>query len=240
MIKKSLTVVLIVIGFMALTPPGLQANDADTSTPRQIVEKNVRKIQQLLEDTPIRTAEDLHDMRPRFQEIIEPLFGFEEITLRTLGRHARAIDDRQLAELVELYRELLENIVLNNLAPVVENNDTPLPVPEVKISGAETRKSGSASYARVYSTARINQEGETMEIELNFRMVNRQDDWLVYDLEIEGVSMVQNYRSQFDEIITNKSIAKLIDSLKEKIKQFQESPEKAREEAEDWLPDTDK
>ena len=240
MIKKTTAIVLTFL-FLFWFLPGEVRAENNTSEPQRIIEEGVREVLQLLEDSPVYTPADLHQLRPKIQEVVDPLFGFEEITLRTLGRHARSASDEQLEKLIPLYRELLENIILNTLTPVIEQSDDPLPIPEIEITGSESRETASAHYARVFSTARVDRRNNNrrMEVKLNYRMVKREDNWLVYDLEIEGVSMVGNYRSQFDDIITRQSLDGLITTLEERIHQFEEDPEKAREEVEDWLPGTD-
>ncbi len=240
MSKKATAIILTVVFLFSFFPTVVLAENNEPE-PQKIIEEGIREVLQLLEDSPVYTPEDLHRLRPKIQDVIEPLFGFEEITLRTLGRHARAASEKQLEKIVPLYRELLENIILNSLTPIVEHSNEPLPIPEVEITGSESRESGAVQYARVFSTARINPQNDEkrMEVKLNYRLVKREENWIVYDLEIEGVSMVGNYRSQFDDIITRQSLDGLISTLEERIRQFEEDPQKAREEVEDWLPDTD-
>jgi phospholipid transport system substrate-binding protein len=59
---------------------------------------------------------------------------------------------------------------------------------------------------------------DNKSVPLNYRMIRKNETWRVYDVVIEGISLVQNYRSQFREILATNSPQDLIDTLKEKVK----------------------
>lgn len=240
MYRKVIVASLIFLTFLIATTGQLRASENDIPEPQKKLEKGIQNILQVLEDTPVYSNADLQQLRPKIEEIAETLFAFTEITLRTLGRHARDISDTQLEKLVPLYQELLENIVLNSLTPIVEKSDQPLPIPTVKFKKSEVRKSGGTPYAQVFTTAIINQpDKEKMKVKLNFKMVKRKGSWFIYDLVIEGVSMIQNYRSQFAQIIARSSVDGLISTLQEKIEQLRSKPGKARQEVEEFIPSTE-
>ena len=141
------------------------------------------------------------DKRIEIRKIARDLFDFEEVTRRTLSRHwaARTPDER--AEFIALFTELLERSYINRVEAYAGENIT------------YTGEAIDANYATVRSKILTDRRSE---ITLDYRLHLRDGRWRVYDLQIDGVSFISTYRSQFDRIIQAESYASLLERMRKK------------------------
>mgnify|MGYP003693854113 CR=1 FL=1 len=124
---------------------------------------------------------------------------FEEVTRRTLSRHWAARTQDERAEFVALFTELLERSYINRVEAYAGENIT-YPGEAIDANYATVRSRSSR-------TARS-------ELTLDYRMHLRDGRWRVYDLQIDGVSFVSTYRSQFDRIIQAESYSALLERMR--------------------------
>jgi len=175
--------------------------------PRETVESAVGRVVSLLQDadaprtesaTPSRQAAD---KRAEMRKIARDLFDFEEVTRRTLSRHwaARSADEK--AEFVALFTELLERSYVTRVEAYVGES--------ISYIGEAV----DAGYATVRSKVLTDRRSE---IALDYRLHLRDGRWRVYDLQIDGVSFVSTYRSQFDRIIQAESYSALLERMRKK------------------------
>jgi phospholipid transport system substrate-binding protein len=137
--------------------------------------------------------------RETLREITNPLFDWGEMASRALGRHWQPRTEAERQEFVRLFHDLLERSYVTTLE---------------RYNG-ERVTYGNESVEGEQATVRtlvFNKEGR--EFPVDYRMIRRNDRWLVYDVLIEGVSLIGNYRAQFDQIIRTGSYEKLVDKLK--------------------------
>jgi len=175
--------------------------------PRETVESAVGRVVSLLQDadaprtesaTPSRQAAD---KRAEMRKIARDLFDFEEVTRRTLSRHwaARSADEK--AEFVALFTELLERSYVTRVEAYAGES--------ISYIGEAV----DAGYATVRSKVLTDRRSE---IALDYRLHLRDGRWRVYDLQIDGVSFVSTYRSQFDRIIQAESYSALLERMRKK------------------------
>jgi len=126
---------------------------------------------------------------------------FEEMAKRALGSHWRRRNPKEQQEFVRLFSDLLENAYISRIEAY---NNEKLVYTGEKLDG---------QYAEVQSRMATS-KGEEYSINYKVRLVNSQ--WKVYDVVIENISLVNNYRSQFNRVITKSSYEDLILRLKEK------------------------
>ena len=175
--------------------------------PRETIESAVGRVMSLLQDadaprtesaTPSRQAAD---KRAEMRKIARDLFDFEEVTRRTLSRHwaARSADEK--AEFVALFTELLERSYVTRVEAYAGES--------ISYIGEAV----DAGYATVRSKVLTDRRSE---IALDYRLHLRDGRWRVYDLQIDGVSFVSTYRSQFDRIIQAESYSALLERMRKK------------------------
>ena len=126
------------------------------------------------------------DKRTEIRKIARDLFDFEEVTRRTLSRHWAARTQEERAEFVALFTELLERSYTMRVEAYSGENITYI------------GEAIDANYATVRSRVVTDRRSE---LTLDYRLHLRDGRWRVYDLQIDGVSFVETYRSQFDRIM---------------------------------------
>ena len=136
--------------------------------------------------------------RVELREVGDTLFDFHEMGRRALGQHWAGRTPQEQTEFVRLFTDLLERSYL--LA--VGNRGAG----KVTFQG----ESVEGSSARVRSRL-VSDRGA--EIPIEFRLLERGGRWAVYDLVVEGVSLITSYRSQFNSIIRNSSFTRLLEKL---------------------------
>ena len=137
--------------------------------------------------------------------IINEVFDYQELSQRTLGREWKKFSPDQQKEFVTLFEKLLESIYADRILAYTQE----------KIDfGKETElKTGRVEVESYIITT------DNKKVPLFYRMTNKSGQWRVYDVVIEGVSMVKNYRGQFRQILSTKKPEDLLQTLRDKVKE---------------------
>ena len=138
------------------------------------------------------------------RKVINEVFDYKELSQRTLGRDWKKFKPEQQTEFVDLYSKLLENVYADRILAYTHE----------KIEfGKETElKKGRMEVESYIITL------DKTKVPLFYRMSNKTGQWRVYDVVIEGVSMIKNYRGQFRQILSKKKPEDLLQTLREKTK----------------------
>lgn len=167
--------------------------------PSDQLKTGIDKVVHVLADPSLKGTAKARERRDTLREITSPLFDWSEMASRALGRHWQPRTEAERQEFVRLFHDLLERSYLSTLERYNGERVT---------YGAESVEGDQATIR----TQVLNKEGQQLPVD--YRMVRRGDRWLVYDVLIEGVSLVANYRAQFDQIIRTGSYEKLVEKLK--------------------------
>ena len=135
---------------------------------------------------------------------IEKVFDFKELSKRTLGRDWKKMSAEQQTEFVKLFKQLLQGVYADRLLAYSDQ--------KVIFDKEIMLKEGRAEVQSYLQTS------DGKKIPLFYRLTDKSGSWKVYDIIIEGVSMVKNYRTQFREILAKDSPDKLMEILREKVK----------------------
>jgi phospholipid transport system substrate-binding protein len=130
------------------------------------------------------------------------MFDYTELSKRTLGQNWSKLNAGQQTEFLGLYKKLLEDAYADKIIAYTD---------EKVVFGKET--SLSEKTAEVQTTVIT----KKADIPIHYRVIQKGSDWKVYDVVIEGVSLVSNYRNQFKEILLNKTPDALLDTLRKKV-----------------------
>ena len=185
---------MLVAGLM-LWPPGSAWAGAPTDQLRASVDRVIR----VLEDPALRPEARTAERRAAIRREANQIFDFEETAKRALGRHWQELTEADRREFVALFADLLEHAYVSKIE---------------RYSGEKIVYAGDSAEgegARV-KTRFVTAKGEDIPVE--YRMRRRDDRWLVYDVNVEGVSLVASYRSQFDRIIRSSSYRDLVARMK--------------------------
>ncbi len=174
------------------------AADADSAT--QAVKVTIDQVMQLLANDDLKSPERAEEKRTLLKQVIGERFDYEEMGKRTLGFHWRKLNDTQQKEFVLLFQDFLSNTYASNVDGYSGEQ-----VEYLK----ERRKGDFAEVQTKVISPKI-------VIPLNYRLLKKSGNWMVYDVVIDGVSLVKNFRGQFARIIKGDSFQGLLDKLREK------------------------
>ncbi|MFB6344679.1 MAG: phospholipid-binding protein MlaC [bacterium] len=177
--------------------------------PSDILRQKSQKVLDIIGDTAYRTPEQINRVRDQLIREVKPLFGFREMTLRSLGHFARQLNSEQINQLTDLFQQLLEKVYVERLTKHLTETNKPLKIKSFKITGEERK----GRYARVHSKLSFLKGDKSTSVQVNYKMVNRHGEWKIYDLEVEDLSIISNYRDQFTEILTNYSVDYLMKKI---------------------------
>ncbi len=174
-------------------------------TPLEAIKERVNQILFLLQSEKFKEAPPAERIE-MLRNTAEDFFDKEEIARRTLALHWRRFSKDQRKEFIRLFQEFLEKNYYKKIG-------------NYEYSGEKVRY---RDHFVVGAKARVNTvvEAEDREIPVDYSLFLKNDKWFIYDVRIEGVSMVKNYRSQFHEILSSKSPEYLFDLLRKKLKEF--------------------
>ena len=156
----------------------------------------------VLKEPSLKGPGKAQERRRRLWEEISPVFNFEEMSKRALGQHWKKRTPEEKRKFAELFTHILKDTYIGE-------TDT--------YSGEEIvflkEKHDDNNYATVQTKIITNTGTETL---VDYRMLNNDGKWKIYDVIIEGVSLVNNYRSQFNNILVKSSYEELVQKMKEK------------------------
>jgi phospholipid transport system substrate-binding protein len=181
----------------------LAASAAANGEPTEIVKGVIARVQELLRDPALQ--QDKAQRRRLIKEAVDRHFDYQEMAKRSLGAAWRNLGGGQREEFVRLFAELLEASYSDKIEKYAGN---------VKIDylGDSTEED--------YSEVRTVVVRANDRIPFNYRLLNEDGTWMVYDVVIEGVSLVSNYRSQFSRIIHESSYGELVRRLRNKVREL--------------------
>jgi phospholipid transport system substrate-binding protein len=173
-------------------------------TPMETMKDNLDKVLQVLHDPELKGEAGKQIKIEKISRLSEKIFDFSEMSKRSLGLYWKKLSDEQKARFVKLYRLLLKRTYADKI--VSSRNE--------EIIYGRVAENTSA-YVEVQTTVSTGKQN----ISVNYRLMRENNDWKVYDVVVEGVSLVQNYRQQFREILGKNSVEKLFDILEKKVGQ---------------------
>ncbi len=185
----------------ALLLVSFTAREARAGAPTDQLRGNVDRVLKIVSENGVKSPDRTKDRRAQVRRIADDFFAFDETAKRALGRHWQARTPAEQKEFVTLFSDLLERSYLT----------------KIELYGGEKIQYVGEVADGDQATVRtkIVTKGES-EIPVDYRMLKRGDKWLVYDVVIEGVSLISNYRTQFNKIIQTSSYEELVKKIKTK------------------------
>lgn len=180
------------------------AGTAMAAEPIDSVREPLDKSLSILKDPQYDDPARKDEQREKIWSLIESIFDFEEVSKRALAHNWRRFEAEQKREFVDLFAKLLGNTYLDQVQEAYKDETVAYDSQEIH---------NSKPLARV-KTRILSQKGD---IPVDYSLKEKEGRWRIYDVKVEGVSLVKNYRTQFDEILMKESPDQLIDRLKEKV-----------------------
>jgi phospholipid transport system substrate-binding protein len=194
--RKIFTITVAVFIMMSVTSTCLWAGEAG-----DLVKQTIDNGLSVLKDPALAGKDKTPERRKKLWEEIRFIFNMEEMAKRALGRYWKERTPEERKEYVELFTELIKNTYL-------KNTDTYSGEKVVLLK--ETQDEG---YYKVQTTF-ITRTGK--EIAVDFNLINNNGELQIYDVNIEGVSLVNNYRSQFNDFLLKSPFKELVQNMREK------------------------
>jgi phospholipid transport system substrate-binding protein len=188
---------ILIICIILLFPHFVQAEE-----PINAVQVHINKVLDVLRDKSIKEESSASIRKEKIRNISNDMFDYAELSKRTMGQNWKKLSDAEQAEFVKLYKQILENAYINKL--LAYKDEQVVFTKEKKLT-----EINAEVYTKVIT--------KTVEIPIDYRLVLKDNGWKVYDISIEGVSLVSNYRTQFKEILMNKSSVEFLDILRKKV-----------------------
>jgi phospholipid transport system substrate-binding protein len=189
-------VLLICLSVLSIRPHQAIAGEATDQ-----VKQTVDAVLDVLNNKELKKPENRELRTKKIREIVNKRFDFEEMAKRSLALNWGKRTPEERKEFVTLFSDLLENTYVRKIERY-ENE---------KVVYLDERITGQ--YAVVRTKIIKPQEAE---IPVEYRIFKETGKWEVYDIIVEGVSLVNNYRSQFSQIIRSSSYEELVKKLRNK------------------------
>jgi phospholipid transport system substrate-binding protein len=170
--------------------------------PLETIQTSVNKVIEVLRDPSLKTKSAREMKEKKIWAIIDGIFNYTELSKRTLAEHWRTFTPDQQQEFVHLFGKLLGGIYMDRIMSYTNE--------KVIFSKATKLSDEIVEVQSEVVTA-------TKSIPIYYQMISKNGEWKVYDVIIEGVSLVKNYRSQFREILANKSPEEMLHILRKKV-----------------------
>lgn len=203
--SAGLAAALLVAG--ALAPAGASAGDApDPEDARALVEDTTSRLLDTLREHEEAGEIDMDLLRDKVDELVEPHLDFVTMTRLAVGRHWRNADDDQKRALVEEFRQMVVRTYSAALEQV-DNYDAQ------QIEFLPLQESEHADRVEVRSEV-VQRDGPRIPVHYGLRHTG--GEWKLYDVIVDGISLVTTYRSGFNTLVNREGIDGLIADLREK------------------------
>jgi phospholipid transport system substrate-binding protein len=169
--------------------------------PTNLTKQTIDKVIDILKNKELKKPEKAQERRAEIRKVVGERFDFEEMAKRSLALHWRKRTPEERKEFVSSFSDLLERTYIKKIESYT---DEKILYTDEKIEG---------DYA-VVKTKIITKKN--VDVPIEYRLLNENSNWKVYDVVIEGVSLINNYRSQFNDIIRRDSYEELVKRMKNK------------------------
>lgn len=192
--KRVLPGLLILMLF--ISPPHAKAG-----LPLDTVQRHVNNVLDVLRDPALQGEANKEAKEKKIESIADQMFDYVALSRLTLGRSWREFNKEQQKEFITLYRSILEKAYMDKILSYTDEKVT---------FDKETMLSEKKAEVQTRIITK------SAEIPINYRVYLKDGQWRVYDVIIEGISLIKNYRTQFREILANNPPEEVLKILREK------------------------
>lgn len=215
--KKNRNFILLQVVLLICLLPGMSIPAAAEQGPVEMLRETTDRIMRIIEEDP-GVLEDQARLRVIASDIIFPHVDFVTLSRWVLGKHWRQATPAQREIFTNEFRELLLNTYLRSVTGYRDNKIHYQPLRQVPTDG------------KAVVHAHVETPGSPT-VKADFRLLQKGQEWLIYDVAIDGVSLVTTHRSSFSELIRRNGIAGVIAQLEARNAKIREDTSSAPEEA---------
>jgi phospholipid transport system substrate-binding protein len=172
----------------------------DGTPPTAVVRATLDAVFHILDDQQLKAPGQLTHRRQLMEQVIAERFDYEEMSKRTLATHWKPLTQPEREEFVQLFKAFLSD----QYAARIEGY-----AGERVVYLSERTADG-------YAEVRTRLVSDKLDFPMDYRLTNKAGSWYAYDVIVDGVSLVMNYRSQFTKIIADSSFQELLRRLRER------------------------
>ena len=176
------------------------ATATSSLSPTSVIKSTIDEVTRLLSDEKFKTPDQLTKRRRMIEEIIGHHFDYEEMAKRSLAAYWKKLSQPEKQEFVKLFTSFLSR----NYAGKIEG------YAGEQVEYLNERIKGNFAEVRTVIVS------DKTELPLDYRLMKKSSNWYVYNIVIEGVSLIRNYRTQFKRIIRDSSYTELVQKLRNK------------------------
>jgi phospholipid transport system substrate-binding protein len=198
--KRGRALLRAVVVLAAIVLMAFLADSALAGEPTEAMRTTIDAVLRTLADKELKQPAKADERRQLLEKVVGERFDYQEMSRCSLGAQWTNLSEKEKQEFVSLFQTLL----VNTYADKVESYSGE----GVQYVNERTEK----EYAEVRTKVLT---GKT-EIPLDYRLINKSSAWRVYDVVVDGVSLVNNYRGQFNKILRSSSYADLVEQLRKK------------------------
>jgi len=180
----------------------LSALPVFAGAPLDAVEANVTQVLDVLRDPQLKAESAEEIKKEKLRVIYEQMFDEVELSRRTLGVHWNKLNPAQQQEFVQLFRQVLKKAYIDKILSYTN---------EKIVFPKETMLASNQAEVQTEIIT------SSKTIPIFYRLILKDDTWRVYDVVVENVSLVQNYRSQFNSILAKNTPDQLLEILRKKV-----------------------
>ncbi len=163
---------------------------------------SIEQVLQVLRDSRLKAPGRTAERRSRIRQVIQDRFDFTEMARRTLATHWAARTPQEQRDFIALFSDLLERSYIDKIEAYTDER--------ILYVGERVEEN--------FAEVRTKIEGKkNLDVPIDYRLLRRDGTWWVYDVVIEGVSLVGNYRTQFNKIIRSSSYPELLRRMQTKL-----------------------
>ena len=176
--------------------------NAIAGAPLESIQGQVKKVLDVLRDPALKAESAKEAKEEKIWAMADDIFDYTELSKRTLSRNWKKLNANQQKEFIDLFSKLLGGLYMDKIMAYTDEKVV-----------FEKENMLSENRAEVQSKVITS----SAEIPIHYRLITKNGEWKVYDVIIEGVSLIKNYRSQFRDILRNKSPEDLLEILRKKV-----------------------
>ena len=179
---------------------GVAVQPAVAGGATEAMKHTIEDVLTTIRDKDLKQPGKAEERRQKLEQIVGDRFDYQEMSRRSMGAPWNTLPEKDKQEFVALFQTLLTNSYADKIESYSGEG--------VKYINERTEN----DYAEVRTKVLTGK----VEIPLDYRLLNKGGDWRVYDVVVDGVSLVNNYRGQFSKILRSSTYADLIDQLRKK------------------------